>query len=139
MNISDTIGLLRAAGKRITSERKLLLRIINENAHLDASEIYHLAVKEDKKISLSTVYRTVRLLEELGLVETSELGEGHQHYEVRLDGHYHLVCLDCGKVIEISPIDAVRELGENHGFEIAGIKLEFLGFCPICRKNQGRS
>ncbi len=66
MNIPETMKFLRAAGKRITPERKLLLHIISENAHLDASEIYQLAKREDPKISLSTVYRTVSLLEELG-------------------------------------------------------------------------
>ncbi|MCK4394899.1 transcriptional repressor, partial [Candidatus Bipolaricaulota bacterium] len=90
MNIPEAMKFLRAAEKRITPQRKLLLRIISDNAHLDASEIYRLAKEEDEKISLSTVYRTVRLLEELGLVEASGLGEDHYHYEVRLDEHYHL-------------------------------------------------
>ena len=138
MNIPETMKFLRAAGKRITPERKLLLRIISENAHLDASEIYQLAKKEDSKISLSTVYRTVRLLEELGLVEASELGEDHYHYEVRLEEHYHLICLDCGKVVEIPPVDAVRKLGEERGFEIAGVKLELLGYCAACQKKRAR-
>lgn len=134
MDIVETIQFLREKGKRITPERKLLLRIISENAHLDASEIYRLAVEEDEKMSLSTVYRTVRLLEELGLVERSGLGEDHHHYEVRVDGHYHLICLDCGKVVEILPVDAVRKLGEDQGFDVTGVKLELLGFCLTCRK-----
>lgn len=136
MNIPETMKFLRAAGKRITPERKLLLRIISENAHLDASEIYQLAKRENTKISLSTVYRTVRILEELGLVEASELGEDHYHYEVRLSEHYHLICLGCGKVVEIPPVDAVRKLGEERGFEIVGVKLELLGYCPACRKKR---
>jgi len=79
MNIPETMKFLRAAGKRITPQRKLLLRIISENAHLDASEIYDPAKDEDPRISLSTVYRTVKLLKE----------------------HYHRICLGCGKVAEI--------------------------------------
>jgi Fe2+ or Zn2+ uptake regulation protein len=138
MNIPETMKFLRAAGKRITPERKLLLRIISENAHLDASEIYQLAKREDSKISLSTVYRTVRLLEELGLVEARELGEDHYHYEVRLEDHYHLICLDCGKVVEIPPVDAVRKLGAERGFEIVEVKLELLGYCPACQKKRAR-
>ncbi len=134
MDIVETIQFLREKGKRITPERKLLLRIISENSHLDASEIYRLAVEEDEKMSLSTVYRTVRLLEELGLVERSGLGEDHHHYEVRVDEHYHLICLDCGKVVEILPVDAVRKLGEDQGFDVTGVKLELLGFCLTCRK-----
>jgi Fe2+ or Zn2+ uptake regulation protein len=138
MNIPETMKFLRAAGKRITPERKLLLHIISKNAHLDASEIYQLAKREDPKISLSTVYRTVSLLEELGLVEASELGEDHYHYEVRLEEHYHLICLDCGKVVEIPPVDAVRKLGAERGFEVVGVKLELLGYCAACQKKRAR-
>ncbi len=138
MDTSEAIRFLRADGRRITPERKLLLRIIGENAHLDASEIYQLAKRENSKISLSTVYRTVRLLEELGLVEASELGEDHYHYEVRLEEHYHLICLDCGKVVEIPPVDAVRKLGAERGFEVVGVKLELLGYCAECRKKRAR-
>jgi len=136
MNIPDAMKFLRAAGKRITPERKLLLRIISENAHLDASEIYRLAKIEDDKMSLSTVYRTVRLLEEMGLVEASELGEDHYHYEVRLSEHYHLICLGCGKVVEIPPVEEVSKLGEERGFEVVGVKLELFGYCPACRKKR---
>jgi Fe2+ or Zn2+ uptake regulation protein len=139
MNTPETMELLRTVGKRITPERKLLLRIISENAHLDANEIYHLAKVENPKINLSTVYRTVHLLEELGLVEASELGEDHQHYEVRADEHYHLICLDCGKVVEIPPVDGVRKLGEERGFEVTGVKLELLGYCTACRRKRGHS
>jgi len=139
MNTPETMKFLQAAGKRITPERKLLLRIISENAHLDASEIYQLAKREDPKINLSTVYRTVRLLEELGVVEASELGEDHQHYEVRVDEHYHLICLDCGKVVEIPPVDAVRKLGKERGFEVVGVKLELLGYCAACQRKRGHS
>lgn len=138
MNIPETMKFLRAAGKRITPERMLLLRIISDNAHLDASEIYRLAKVEDEKISLSTVYRTVRLLEEMGLVEASELGEDHYHYEVRLEEHYHLICLGCGKVVEIPPVDAVRELGKGLGFEVVGVKLELFGYCAACQKKRAR-
>lgn len=138
MDIPEAMRFLRATGKRITPQRKLLLRIISANAHLDASEIYRLAKVEDKKISLSTVYRTVRLLEELGLVEASELGEDHHHYEVRLKEHYHLICLGCGKVVEIPPVAAVRELGHGLGFEVVGVKLELLGYCAACQKKRAR-
>ena len=138
MNIPEAMKFLRAAEKRITPQRKLLLRIISDNAHLDASEIYRLAKEEDEKISLSTVYRTVRLLEELGLVEASGLGEDHYHYEVRLDEHYHLICLGCGKVVEMPPVTTIRELGEERGFEVIGSKVELTGYCKECRRKRYR-
>ncbi len=136
MHSSKALRFLRADGRRITRERRLLLRIIERNPHLDAAEIYELARKENPKISLSTVYRTVNLLRDLGLVEASSLGEDHYHYEVRFQEHYHLVCLDCGKVIEIPPSESVKQLGEKHGFDIVGVKLELFGYCPECRKKR---
>ena len=53
-----------------------------------------------------------------------------------MEDHYHLICLDCGKVVEIPPVDAVRELGAERGFEIVEVKLELLGYCPACRKKR---
>jgi len=79
MNIPETMRFLQAVGKRITPKRRLLLCIISDNVHLHASEIYDPAKDEDPRISLSTVYRTVKLLKE----------------------HYHRICLGCGKVAEI--------------------------------------
>ncbi len=137
MDSSKALRFLRADGRRITRERKLLLRIIERNPHLDAAEIYELARKENPKISLSTVYRTVNLLRDLGLVEANSLGEDHYHYEVRFQEHYHLVCLGCGRVIEIPPSEVIKQLGQNHGFEIIGVKLELFGYCPECRKKSG--
>ena len=138
MDISEVTWFLRAAGKRITPERKLLLRIISDNAHLHASEIYRLATEEDPRISLSTVYRTVNLLNELGLVEASVLGEDHYHYEVCSNEHYHLICLGCGKVAEIPSVGALKKLGEKVGFEAVGVKLELVGYCEKCRKKRDR-
>jgi len=136
MDTAEAIGFLRAAGRRITPERKLLLRIIGDNPHLDASEIYALARKEDPKISLSTVYRTMAMLKELKLVEASDLGEDHYHYEVHLKEHYHLICLGCGKVIEVPLPDAIKQLGKEQGFKVVGVKLEAFGYCKECQKKR---
>lgn len=138
VDVSETVCFLHAAGKRITPERKLLLRIIGENAHLDASEIYRLAREENPKINLSTVYRTVKLLKDLGLVESSNLGEDHDHYEVRLQDHYHFVCLGCGKVVEIPSVDLLKHFGEERDVEIVGIKLQLIGYCEECHKKRDR-
>ena len=90
------IERLRASGRRMTRERELLVRIIDRNPHLDAAEIYRIARRKRPRIGLATVYRTLNLLEQLGVVRASELGETHSHYEVRQDDHLHLVCSECG-------------------------------------------
>ena len=137
MDTSKAIKVVREAGGRITPERKLLLRIISDNAHLDASEIFLLAKEENPKISLSTVYRAMGLLKELGIVEVDALGDDHCHYEVQREKHYHCVCLGCGKVVEIPSAHVVETLGETAGFEVAGAKLELTGYCEACRKKHG--
>ena len=97
VDATKAIKAVREAGGRITPERTLLLRIISDNAHLDASEIFLLAKEENPKISLSTVYRAVGLLKELEIVAADDLGEDHHHYEVQLAKHYHFVCLVVAK------------------------------------------
>lgn len=128
--------LLRAAGKRHTAERELLFDIIAEHPHLDASAIYRLAVERNPKIGLATVYRTLRLLAELGLVEVATLGGDHGHYEVRHDDHVHLVCLACGRIREVPPPPELRELGARAGFDVREARLELTGYCETCQKTR---
>lgn len=135
MEPSQTIELLRRAGKRITRERMLVLRLIHDHAHLDARELYRLAQRENPKINLSTIYRTAKLLKAMGLVEASTLGEDHIHYEARLQKHYHLICQDCGQVREIPPVLPVEKLGTAWGFDVVGVKVELIGYCKTCRKS----
>ena len=129
---------LRAAGKRITPQRKLVLAILARgDGHLDAHDIYERARRRDARLSLSTVYRTLGVLKETGVVRELHLDDEHHHYE--LDGkdeHSHLVCLVCGQVIEVdsSPFaEAAGVLGELHGFEIASAQVELTGTCSRCR------
>jgi len=138
VNCTEVTHLLHAEGKRITGERRVLVRIITDNPHLDAAEIYQLARKEATKLSLSTVYRTVKLLKELGLVQLSDLGKGHHHYELGLKEHYHFICLGCGKVVEIPSISAFQELAKKGGFEIIGAKVQLVGYCTKCCKKRAR-
>ncbi len=131
--------LLRAEGKRMTPQRELLLRTLEEaGGHLDAEELFVLARERDPGLSLSTVYRTLNVLKEMGLVEELHLGEEHHHYEVAgLAEHYHLICTRCGQVIEFETelIERMkREVAEEHGFEISGMHVDLMGVCAACRE-----
>lgn len=120
----------------MTSQRELLLGIIQERGHLDAGEIYRLAKRRNPRLSLSTVYRTLNLLKELGLVEELHLGEEHHHYEAKAEAHHHLICLGCGKVIECRLTEDLRELGRRHGFTVVSAQVELVGYCSDCRKRR---
>lgn len=133
-------ALLRAEKRRLTSQRELLLGIIQERGHLDADEIYRLAKRRRPRLSLSTVYRTLSLLKELGLVEELHLGEEHHHYEAKAateaGEHHHIVCLGCGKVIECRLTEDLQELGRKHGFTVVNAQVELVGYCSDCRKGR---
>lgn len=133
---------LRAAGKRITPQRKLVLSIlIQAGGHLDANDIFERGRRTDKDLSLSTVYRTLTVLKETGVVRELHLDEEHHHYEwAGKDEHSHLVCLACGRVIEVDSAafaEAAAEAGMAHGFEIASAHVELTGYCATCRQQQG--
>lgn len=142
-----TIGerRLRAAGKRLTPQRKLVLAILDQakghpNAgHLDAYDIYERGRSRDASLSLSTVYRTLSLLKETGVVQELHLDEEHHHYELdSKDEHSHLVCLACGRVIEVDSTvfsEAAIAAAEAHGFEVASTQVELAGYCADCQRN----
>jgi Fur family peroxide stress response transcriptional regulator len=121
----------------VTAQRQLLLDIIREaRGHLDAKEVYRRAVDRDRRISLATVYRNLRLFKELRLVDEIRLDELHCFYEIRPSTeHYHLVCTACGRVIEFeSPLIGrlVAEVERNCGFRVGRAVLRFEGCCQGC-------
>ena len=141
MDDMRTVGerRLRGARKRITPQRRLVLGILADaDRHLDAYDIYERGRSQDARLSLSTVYRTLGVLKETGVIRELHLDQEHHHYE--LDGkdeHSHLVCLSCGKVIEVESLpfaEAATAVGEIHGFEIASAQVELAGYCAKCRQ-----
>lgn len=130
---------LRAAGKRITPQRRLVLGIlIATDGHLDAHDIYELGRRQDARLSLSTVYRTLSVLKEAGVVNELHLDEEHHHYELcGKDEHAHLVCLECSKVMEVDSdafAEAAAAAAEAHGFAVATAQVELTGYCADCRR-----
>lgn len=132
---------LRTTGRRLTGQRQLLLQLIEEHGgHLDAQELYRLASEQNPRLSLSTVYRTMNLLRDLGLVNEVHLGEEHHHYELRpRSEHFHLVCVGCGRVVEIGGElidDLKRGVGREYDFELTQSQVELIGLCRECRDNE---
>ena len=129
------IRRLAEAGKRITPDRELLLRIIDRNAHLDATEIFEIARRERPRIGLATVYRTLNLLRELGVIRASELGETHRHFEVQRDEHVHLICSCCGRVLDMPPPEALQQMAASRGFQVERSRLDLVGLCAECQSD----
>jgi len=128
---------LNKAGMRVTHQRAVILEIIRQG-HLDADEIYRRAKEKEPRISLSTVYRTLQKLKNLGLIEELHFDEAHHHYEAKPSAeHYHLVCLGCGRVIEFrQPLSHFikKNVSEAKEFNILETEVRVTGYCAKCRK-----
>jgi Fur family transcriptional regulator, ferric uptake regulator len=130
---------LKKYGKRVTSQRTLILDIIKKGGgHLDADDIYRQARAELPRLSLSTVYRTLKTLKEPGLIEELQLDDTHHYYEIKSNKkHYHLVCIGCGKVVEFRyPLDQniKKDVPEARDFKITEVDIRVRGYCPQCQK-----
>ncbi len=116
-------------GMRMTDQRRVVARVLsNAEDHPDVEELYHRAHAVDPHISLATVYRTVRLFEEAGVVERHDFGDGRSRYEeAGNDHHDHLINIKTGEVIEFfdAEIEKMKEaLAEKLGYKLVGHKLE---------------
>ncbi|HCL67337.1 MAG TPA: transcriptional repressor [Rhizobium sp.] len=119
-------------GMRMTEQRRIIARILEESDdHPDVEELYRRSVKIDAKISISTVYRTVKLFEDAGIIERHDFRDGRSRYETVPEEHHdHLIDLKSGAVIEFhSPeIEALQErIAREHGFRLVDHRLELYG------------
>ena len=132
---------LNFAGMRVTNQRALILEIIRRGrGHLDADEVYRRAREKQPHLSLSTVYRTLRTLKKLDLVEELHFDEAHHHYEAKPAAeHHHLICLNCGKVVEFEcPLTQKMkdDIAREKGFEVTGVEVQMTGYCSKCRRDR---
>lgn len=133
---------LKEKGYKLTPQRRNTLNIILENAgqHLSIEEIYDLVKKDCPEIGLATIYRTLQLFEEIGLVSKHNFDDGCNRYELvdpkQDHHHHHLICLSCGEVSEMEG-DLLEELEQEvqrtKGFEITNHTLKFFGYCKKCK------
>ena len=119
-------------GLRLTEQRRVIAAVLEDaQDHPDVEELYARASAQDASISLATVYRTVKLFEEAGILDRLEFGDGRARYEdATRDHHDHLIDLQSGEVIEFvdKEIEALQEkIAQKLGYELKGHKLELYG------------
>ena len=124
--------LCRENGMRMTGQRRIIARVLSEaNDHPDVEEVHKRASAQDMNISLSTVYRTVRLFEEAGILERHEFGDGRARYEqVASEHHDHLIDMRTGKVIEFrnEQVERLQEaIARELGYKLIDHRLELYG------------
>jgi Fur family ferric uptake transcriptional regulator len=122
-------------GLKMTGQRRLIARVLSEaEDHPDVEELYRRAAALDNRISVATVYRTVRLLEEKGILERRDFGGGRARYDPADRGHHHhLIDVDTGQVIEFEDEAHERlaqEIAARLGFTLVGHRLELFGRKP---------
>jgi len=134
----------RTAGGRLTPQRRLIASILQKQGrHLSAEEIHLLARRQHPRLSLATVYRMLRRLKESGLVRELQLGGTCHHYEINHgEGHQHMVCLGCGRVIDFTCNhykEVHSDLADQYGFEIIGARVKLSGYCTDCQMRVRRN
>jgi Fur family ferric uptake transcriptional regulator len=128
-------------GHFLTTQRRLLLELIRDaEGHLDAKELYQRARAMDESIGPATVYRSLNLFKQLGLVDERKLGKLRCYYEIkRSPEHQHLLCQGCGKVIEFQNPHfekLIKAVQREHGFKITKAELYLEGYCPNCEEKE---
>jgi len=129
---------VRGKGYRMTPQREMILDAIHEEGHITADEIFQRVRAKSSAINLATVYRTLEMLKQLGIVTAIDTGGGCVHYELAGEQpHHHLVCEACGETVELDcdvllPLE--QELCKRYGFQMNLNHLALFGLCPTCQK-----
>lgn len=141
-NGSDTLSSsvladrLRRAGQRVTPQRLVILGALIPGGHLAADEVFARVEGQLPGVNRSTVYRTLELFSELGLVSVTDLGGGARQYELLDQPHHHLICHRCGGAIEMDDalVEPMREaIRAHYGFSPQVDHLALFGFCAECQ------
>ena len=140
MLLSDVTNVLHQAGHKVTPQRLTIAEVVlNSTEHLTPSAIYKKAHQMDAKIGEVTVYRTLNILTELGLVCQLHTGENTHSYVASPTGHHgHIICSECGKVVNFINCNLQgleKRLSAETGFAISEHHLNFFGKCRECLIN----
>ena len=127
-------------GLKSTRQRSLIIdTFFALGGHLSVEELWSRVRKEDSKVSVATVYRTMKLLSDCGLAHARNFGDGQTRYEVAVGRHHHdhLICTRCGTIVEFENdrIEAMQDaVARKHGFKVTSHKMELYGLCRNCQR-----
>lgn len=129
-------------GLKSTRQRSLIVdAFFNAGGHLNVEQLLARVRELDSRVSAATVYRTMKLLTECGLAHARHFGDGQTRYETAGDHHDHLICTDCGTIVEFENDEIERlqmAVARRHGFKVIHHKMELYGLCSKCQK-KGRA
>jgi Fur family transcriptional regulator, stress-responsive regulator len=128
------IDRLRRRGWRLTAQRRVIAEVLSgEHVHLTADEVLDRARAVLPEVGRATVYSTLGELVGLGeLVEVTHL-DGRRRYDPNVtERHHHLLCVGCGRMLDVRAIEPVLPDDQHHGFEVLGVEVTFRARCPDC-------
>lgn len=136
---------LKRAGFKRTAQRELILDVfLKTEGHSSAEDLYHIVKEQDPSVGFTTVYRTLKLLAECGLARQERLGDGRTRYEHQYNHqhHDHLICTDCGELIEFysEVIEKKQdEIARQYKFKPTHHSLRIFGLCRACQAKRNKS
>lgn len=132
-------------GLKSTRQRSLIIELFFQTpGHLSVEELWGKVRQQDTKVSVATVYRTMKLLADCGLAHARNFGDGQTRYEPAAGRHHHdhLICTRCGTIVEFENdrIEAMQDsVARKHGFKVTSHKMELYGLCRDCQRELGTS
>jgi len=134
--------LLREKGYNLTKQRQIIWSVMVENLgkHLSINEIWEIAKGKDDTIGITTVYRTLKIMNELGIATSFDKKDEFNKYELNTDEksyiHPHLICMRCGKIIDVAENllikGSIAKIHNEYNFEIENIRIKYYGICKEC-------
>lgn len=130
---------LKRDRQRPTKQRQLIAHVLFEHRHCNVEELHRTVRTRDDSVGYATVYRTVKLLERVGLVNAQHFGDSTARYEVAIgdeDHHDHLICTRCARIVEFEnhEIESLqRQIAAGHGFTLTAHRMDLFGLCPDCQ------
>jgi len=130
---------LRQKSRKVTGARQAILELLRQHKHPLSNKEIHAALPSGD-CDLATVYRSLHLLESMGMVKRFDLGDGVARFELLVEGddghHHHLVCTQCADIVELEECfitELEEQIAARNGFKAVTHKLEFFGICPQCQ------
>lgn len=139
----ELVGRLRRLGVRMTAPRRAVVEaLVSAGSHVTAEELHAMVTEQHPDISPSSIYRTMDLLAEHGIVRHVHLGHGPAHFHLAVEEHGHLACDACGQIVELQPTLSrpfVRAVERALGFELDLRHFALTGRCAACRRTEPES
>lgn len=131
-------GILRDNGFKVTPQRLAVYEVLaDSHTHPNAEMLYNQLRPKYPSMSFATVYKTVEILSQLGLIKVLNTGEGSSRYDAYVTEHSHIQCKSCGRVDNVGPLSVANlddEVANETGYKVQGQQFYFYGICAECQK-----